>query len=898
MSGKKKSALSSYEDNPEKMGDVLTKMATQGTSINEDDVKFYIEAWGRKSDSSRAQSSFCNTALAIFKKGYGSYIVKNGGVNALISIFKQCSGDVDLSISACHVLDMMLQDEFEGDSLGPFKEEDGVKALISALSERLDSADLQKVGIDVVQRLVADSGVQKILCDNEGIERLMHILILHQRDRAIQIGALKILASLASTDDQRAQIVENLGIDSVTTTMGHFSDDPEVLGACCRALGYIVVSLELAMALPNSLAEAFNSLETTLATSPTASPLLSKKKMKAPLKGGRGGVLKDPNEGIIEGLRRQIRAADKGAIPLVVSAIETFIDDTEIQKWGCFTLASMSYKNPITSTAILDGGGIDAVLLVATHASTPTVLELVMYSLSRLAMDDACAQQIWDSCGVKVLLDRAKASARSPGILTNVFVCLGYLACNPRASSEIGMVGGVKPIVAAMRACAADADLQRSALFALGRLALNPANAEMIGFEQGVAAAISALEAFPDDNGVQQFGIDFLVNMAADHAGNVLSAGGVSVAEAAMKGFINDPNLQSSCAALLENMACYRGCTPQHFPANLIIAVGRSFKKHIKEPAVVESFARAIANIALVGPSTCEDLLEYGVVSHALFALMKCQVSHSMGVYLARFLANILLGTPRGAAKQRCFSGGIIPALASVMDTYPHSLEAQYECSRAIAALVTGTKVPPQGPSEVVHNAKLFVNALNEFCEDPAVAHACCVVLSVAILADEAMVAPVVSGSLMLKAMRLHSGDVRLQVACCEVLNVIISISKAKKSLAEAEKKKKKKEKKKKEEKEGGEDSEKDDDDDDDDDDWKKDKGVVAVCNIARAAGEALNVNKAIIRTLKSIVDNGGGGKEKLKKSDIEALTIFAKNVGGKYSDDDEDSAEFISIVL
>ena len=880
MSVKKKSPLSSYEDNPEKMGDVLTKMVTQGISINEDDVKFYIEAWGRKSDSSRAQASFCNTALAVFKRGYGSYIVKNGGVNALIGILKQCSGDVDLSISACQVLNMMLQDEFESDSLGPFKEEDGVKALVSVLSERLDSSELQKVGVDVVQRLVADSGVQKIICDNDGIERLMHILILHQRDREIQVGALKILSALASTDDQRALIVENLGIDSVTTTMGHFADDPEVLGACCRALGYIVVSLELAMALPNSLSEAFVTLSSSLEMSPTASPSLSTKRERKGKKGS--AAAKDPNAGIIAGLKRQIRAVDKGAVPLIVAAIEAFIDDTEIQKWGCFALATMSYKNPITSTSILDGGGVDAVLMVASHASSPTVLELVMYSLSRLAMDDGCAQQIWDSCGVKVLLDRAKASPRSPGILANVFVCLGYLACTPRASSEIGMVGGVKPIVAAMHSCAGDADLQRSALFALGRLALNPANAEMIGFEQGVAAAASALAAFPDDNGVQQFGMDFLVNIAADHAAAVLAAGGVAAAEAAMKGFINDPILQSSCAALLENMACYRGCTAQHFPANLIIAVGRSFKKHIREPDVVEAFARATANIALVGPATCEDLLEYGVVSHALFALTKGQVTHSVGVYLARFLANILLGTPRGAAKQRCFAGDIVPALFAVMAAYPRSLEAQYECTRAFAALVTGTKVPPQAPAAVARNAKLFVRALETFCEDQAVARACCVVLSVAIAACENEVAPVVSGSLMLKAMRLHSGDVRLQVACCEVLNVLINIRKAKKSLEMEEKKKKK---------------ENDDEDDEDEEDkWMKDGGIVAVCNIAKVAGEALNVHKTIIKTLKMIVDNGGG-KEKLNKSDIEAITNFAKNVSGKYGDD-KDVAEFVSIIL
>lgn len=869
MSTKKKvSALSSYEDNPEKMSDVLTKMVTQG-SVSEDDVKFYIEAWGRRPDPSRAQSNFCNTLLTLFRKGHGNYVMKFGGVDAIIGILKQCGKDVDLSILVCNVLNMMLQDEFEDDALGLLKDEDGIKTLVTVLGERVDVLELQKIGANVVQRIVSDTGVQKIICANEGIERLMHILILHQRDREIQVGVLRILSVLASADDQRLLIVENLGIDSVTTAMRHYPDDAEVLGACCKALGYMVVSLDLAMALPGPLSEGLETLSAMLTTSPTStSPSLSRKSQVKLKAAGKGDNAKS---GILEGLSRQIKAAEKGAVPLIVSAIETFIDDVEIQKWGCFALATMSYKNPITSTTVLDGGGVDAVLMVASHATNPSVLEIVMYSLSRLAMDDDCAQQIWDSCGVKLLLDRAKASSHSPGILIHVFVCLGYLACNARASSEIGIVGGIKPLIAAMRSCANDADLQRSALFALGRLALNPANAEMIGFEQGVSAAIDALRAFPDDNGVQQFGIDFLVNISAEHPGNVLSADGVSIVESALKTFINDPILQSSCAALLENLACVHGCSTHHFPANLIIAIGRSFKKHIRDPTIVESFARATANIALVGPATCEDLLEYGVVSNALTALEKCEMTHPMGLYLARFIANILIGTPRGAAKRRCFAAGVIPALCTVMSTYPHSLEAQYECTRAIAALVTGTKVPSEAPIEVAHNAKLFVDALENFVGDVAVAHSCCVVLSVAILAVETDVAPIVPGALVLRAMRLHSGDVRLQVACCEILNVIIGISKAKKG-----------------EKSGN------DGDESTKEKWIE-EGIEVVCAVSKIAGEALNVHKIVMRTLKSILE--GNGKGDLKKSDIDSLTKFAKKVNDKYGDDKE-VADFVSSVL
>ena len=261
MNVKKKVALSAYEDNPEKMGDVLTKMASQGAVISEDDIKLYIESWARKSDTVRAQANFCSTALSIFKRGYGSYIVHNGGVSALIGILKQCSSDVELSISAAHVLVAMLHDGFEGVLLGPLKDSGGVAALVGLLSARIDSADLQRAAVDALQRLVPDTGVQRIVCDAGGIESLMHVAILHQRDRAIQLGALRILAALASTDEQRARIVENLGIDSVTTVMGHYADDPEVLGACCRALGYIVVSLDLAMALPDTLADALAALE-------------------------------------------------------------------------------------------------------------------------------------------------------------------------------------------------------------------------------------------------------------------------------------------------------------------------------------------------------------------------------------------------------------------------------------------------------------------------------------------------------------------------------------------------------------------------------------------------------------------------------------------------------------
>lgn len=882
MSTKKKaSALSSYEDNPEKMGDVLTKMITQG-SANEDDIKFYIEAWGRRPDPSRAQTNFCNTILTLFRKGYGSYVIKWGGAEATIGILKQCAGDVELSIVACQVLGVMLHSEFEEDVMGKLKEENGIKALVKVLSERLDDAELQKVGVSVVQCLVPDTGVQKIICDNDGIERIMHILILHQRDREIQLGALKILAEIASTDEQRALIIENLGIDSVTTGMRYYLNDPEVLGACCKALGYIVVSLELAMALPSSLDEAFKALYTAPVTSPTSSPLASKKSKSK----SKSSVTKGPNDGVIEGLKRQIRAVNKDAIPLIVSAIEAFIDDPEIQKWGCFALGTMSYKNPITSTDILDGGGVDAVLLVASHATIPTVLESVMYSLSRLAMDDACAQQIWDSCGVKMLLDRAKSSSHHPGILSNVFVCLGYLACNPRASSEIGMVGGIKPIVTAMESCPKDEDLQRSAVFALGRLALNPGNSEMIMFDKGVVAAIKAMHAFPDDNGIQQFGIDFLVNVSCNHPSHVLSAGGVSVVEAALKTFINDPVLQSSCAALIENMACSSDRTQQHFPANLIIAIGRSFKKHIKEPEVVEAFARATANIAIAGPTVCENLLEYGVASHALYAFKSCKMSHSLGLYLARFLANILVGTPRGAAKQRCFAGNMITELTSLMAAYPHSLEMQYECSRAIAALVTGSKVPSEAPAVVASNAELFMDAVETFFEDNAVVRSCSIVLSVAIAANEADVVPVISGPIMLRVMRLHSGDVKLQVACCEVLNVLVNAANAKKS-EEA--------KKKSEEKKSDDDKKEGSDEDKEGSQWMK-EGMETVSAVAKAAEEALIVQKAIMKMLKMAI-KGEGGKGALKKKDIDTLTNFAKNVGGKYGNN-KDVNEFVLSIL
>ena len=935
MEGKKKaSAISSYEDNPEKMGDVLAKVATQG-AVSEDDVKLYVEAAERKIDSTRVQNGFCNTICTICKRGYGGYAVKGGAVRVLISVFKRCVGDVDLGVLACQAFGGLLQDAYD-EALGILKDTDGVSALVKMLSERIDAIELQKAGLAVVLRIVVDTEVQHAIFKSNGVEGLMHVLIFHQKDKDIALDSIRVFTALASNDKQRLCIVDDLGIDTAATIMRVHKDAQDVLAACCKAIGYMVVSLELAMVMPATLAASVAALAS--ATSPITSPMppptppttadipvagtptgngggggddssssdakintlsshTSSRRLRrrremqvqdgnsssgggsvfsygpgsSSSSGGGGGDSGRADPSVMAALKSQMRAVKSGAVPLIVGAVEGNIDNVNIQKWGCFALGSIAYKNAAASAAVLDAGGVDAVLLVAAHANSPAALELALYALARLAMDDGCAQQVWDGCGVKTVLDRVKSFPRSPGVLCNAMLCLGYLAYNPQACSEIGMIGGIKPVVGAMRTCQGDADLQRAALFALGRLALNPANAEMIGFEQGIPTAISALRTFPDDNGVQQFGIDFLVNIAADNPQAVLAAGGVAAAEAAMKAFLTDPVLQASCCSLIENMAaCCGPRDPQYFTADIILALGRTLKKHARDPSITEACARAFSNIALTGTTACEDLLEYGAALNVLYALEHGPVTHTVGLYLARFLANLIACTPRGAAKQRCLAA--VPALLAIMAAFPGSAEATYECARALAALVSGTKVPPTAAAEVARGAKTIAAALAAYyTSDQAIARFCCVALAAAVAGVTAPTAATkaVEAPLVLRVMKLYQGDLKTQVAGCELLGTLAAVSESMK---------------------------KDDDENGEGEgtEWIVDGGIQAVCAVAKMVPDTLSTQKIVMKTLTTFVS---GEERKLKGSDVDAIRSFAKSLKKRFIDDKE-VAEFVSAVL
>ena len=119
--------------------------------------------------------------------------------------------------------------------------------------------------------------------------------------------------------------------------------------------------------------------------------------------------------------------------------------------------------------------------------------------------------------------------------------------------------------------------------------------------------------------------------------------------------------------------------------------------------------------------------------------------------------------------------------------------------------------------------------------------------------------------------MKLHQGDLKTQVAGCELLGTLAVVS-------------------------GGARKKGDGDGCSDDDEWIVDGGgIEAVCAVAKMAPDTLSTQKVVMKTLTTFVS--GEEERKLRGSDVDAIRSFAKSLKKRFIDDKE-VAEFVSAVL
>jgi hypothetical protein len=121
----------------------------------------------------------------------------------------------------------------------------GIPVIIDTMTQRIDSASIQRVGCSAIQNLSCNEDNEVAIAETGGIAAIVSAMDLYHDNVKLQHKACAALRNLAaSNNDNRTRIRKDGGVASIVSAMRRHDDQKHVQEVACSALGNLCLQNE------------------------------------------------------------------------------------------------------------------------------------------------------------------------------------------------------------------------------------------------------------------------------------------------------------------------------------------------------------------------------------------------------------------------------------------------------------------------------------------------------------------------------------------------------------------------------------------------------------------------------------------------------------------------------
>ncbi|XP_052807121.1 uncharacterized protein LOC128236279 [Mya arenaria] len=161
-------------------------------------------------------------------------VVKNDGISKLIELMKRYDDNVDIQLHSCKVIgNLAVNDNFRR-----YVEDMGAsEAIISCMLGLEKNALIQSTGCMTLTNISAKVADNKFrILKNGGVHAALRAMAAFKEDKTITLNALKLLCNLQESDKGCWWIAEESGISVIAMSLRNFPNCPEIMAFGCSCL--------------------------------------------------------------------------------------------------------------------------------------------------------------------------------------------------------------------------------------------------------------------------------------------------------------------------------------------------------------------------------------------------------------------------------------------------------------------------------------------------------------------------------------------------------------------------------------------------------------------------------------------------------------------------------------
>ena len=374
------------------------------------------------------------------------------------------------------------------------------------------------------------------------IESIVVGMLHHRECTMLQVHGCDALRCFATVDKYKDWIVKSNVIQVLIKTQASFPLNDEVQSACLRCMAELAKN-HRGHARSIAAAGGIKSLITAMNMTEYEGNI----KVHSAALQAIAALAEDDdaNRGAI---------ANRDGIYMVLWAMESFADVSEMQQYGFEALCALSIDHAQNCRNISKQGGLPLILkIMKDHSTHEGVQEGALSLLRMMTEDNEVSAMVADSNGI----DRVLQSMRrleSTTVHEQGCLVLCNLAIQDEEKDMIGNLGGITMIISSMKKLSASTLVQKSGCRALDSLATNDQSKVSIAASGGVSAIILSMQNHPTVAAIQAFAITALRKVATVARNrNIMKANnGIEVVEQAMRKYPKHKHLNENGQALVK----------------------------------------------------------------------------------------------------------------------------------------------------------------------------------------------------------------------------------------------------------------------------------------------------------------------------------------------------------
>jgi hypothetical protein len=489
----------------------------------------------------------------------------------------------------------MAEELSEFGELKAASESADVAQIVQIMRENDACTEVQAEGCEAMGCLaLKGSETRKRILDDEGVHAVLEALVAHEQDSMVTRKALGALTQLCVDAVISAVVVEETGIPIICNAIQVHNAEADVLERAFKCMRNIVA---IDAGAARELEVKLDTMTESMLQHPDF-PSLQKNGCR---------ILSSLVRCADLAARMGERAISTLVVIPVLSVLQTHTDDGKVQECACSVFCELGNTNPglMRSTASSDKSIIQAIVkAMCGHAERKSLQEKCCKLMACLVRHhEGNADQVMVAGGVEALISVIDTHADAVDLHRESLEALRNLAEHTKLLDRLSQQANFTPaILGAVKKYAHNPEVILVGLDAIACMSTTMSNVAALVSEGGIEAVASALQAHPRDARIQEKGVVALYNFAMDQE-NV-----VQVIKAGMRGILNAKQthaentvLVSACDRALERLK--RSSTMKISGPEVVSFACAACKKQIAKAEEIERMVSC--NKCTLAPKYC-----------------------------------------------------------------------------------------------------------------------------------------------------------------------------------------------------------------------------------------------------------------------------------------------------